>query len=124
VSPSPSPPVYNAYILDSQSLPRPKSFSREFISISRDVRTIDGKEGRDMSHRKERYILGWDTLSAYNVSRILTIIDKDTAVTFAISEENLTILSTNVLVKLVSIDYITPGENYLAELVIELLEVE
>lgn len=73
--------------------------------------------------------MGWETLPAYDVSRILAIVDKNVAVlfdpsSFTLSEGNLTINETLVLVNLKSIDYITLGSHYYATLEIELVEVE
>jgi hypothetical protein len=50
------------------------------------------------------------------------IVDGDMPVTFSVDEENLKIAETNVIVNLASIEYTTPGENYIGELVIELVE--
>jgi hypothetical protein len=124
-SPSPSPAIYpNRYVLDGTNLPRPKYFRRESIFVAQDVRAISGREGRDKSHRKERFVLGWDVLVSSELSTILTIVEKNQPVTFSVSEENLTINEISVIVNIVSIRYTTPGENYIAETEIELIQVE
>jgi hypothetical protein len=110
--------------LDGVDLPRPKFFSREFIFQKTDVTTIDGKTSRDLGKRKEKFVLGWEMLFESELDRIKTIVEKNTAVTFEIAEDNLVINETNVLTTLRPVNYIIPGENYLIATEIELIEVD
>jgi len=111
-------------VLDGTNLPRPKYFRRESLFIAQDVRAISGKEGRDKSHRKEKFIMGWDVLVSSELATILAIVDGTQPVTFSVGEENLTIREIDVIVSIVSIRYTTPGENYIGETEIELIQVE
>lgn len=120
-SPSPSLPASN-YLLDGIYLPPPKTFSREFISISSDVSTLTGKTGRDLGTKKEIFRLGWEVLSKEEVDNILVILAKNTPVVFQITETNLTIAPTRVIIRLSGIEYSTLGSNYISSLELELEE--
>ena len=74
--------------------------------------------------KKEKYLLGWDNLVSSELNTILSIVAKNTTVTFSVSEENLTIRETNVIVNISNIDYLIPGEGYRASLSIELTETK
>ena len=86
--------------------------------------TIDGKTSRDLGGRKERFVLGWEILFKSEVDRIKAVVEKNTAVTFKIAEDNLIINETSVLVTLRPVSYNVPGSEYFASTEIELIEVE
>ena len=112
------------YILDGQYLPRPKGFSRSFASVYQDHQTISGKTVRDLDILdKEVYTLSWETLDSYEVALLLAIVEKNMAITFQISEDNLTINSKSVFAKIASISYSIVGSNYLASLQLRLEQV-
>jgi len=112
------------YILDSTTIPRPKGFIREELLVGQDVVAINGRTGRDIRNRKERFILSWEVLSNAEVSTIMTIVEKNEAVTFSVAETNLTINETSVIVSIESIEYKIIGSNYIAALALELVEVQ
>jgi hypothetical protein len=88
------------------------------------LETIDGKSNRDFRIVKERFVLGWESLTSSQLSTILGIVALNTAVTFSVDDSGLVIDQTSVLVSISSINYNTPGSAYLAETEIELVEVE
>lgn len=92
--------------------------------MSRDVRTINGKEGRDISAKKERFVLGWEILSRTEFDRLSTIADNGVAVTFSVDDGNLVINETSVLARLSQARYVVPGSDYIVGTEIELIEVE
>jgi hypothetical protein len=112
------------FLLDGNTLSRPKTFKREPLEIAEDFTSVTGKEGRDRVLRKEVFTLGWETLSSSEVSVLLGIVAKNTPVTFSVSDRNLTINEINVLVTIESVKYVIPGESYLAEVEIELTQIE
>lgn len=112
------------YILDNTELPRPKSFKREFISISERYNSLSGKIGKDVRTTKEKYILTWEIVSSTELSNIMTIVNKNTSVNFQIAEEKLIISSTSVIVKISNIEYTIPGSSYYCSFALELEEVE
>ena len=61
-----------------------------------------------MGGRKERFVLGWEILFKSEIDRIKAIVEKNTAVTFKIAEDNLVINETNVLTTLRPANYIVP----------------
>ena len=75
-----------------------------------------------MSAKKEVFRLGWEVLSKEEVDNILAILAKDALVVFQVTETNLTIAATNVIVKLTQIEYSTLGSGYISSLVLELEE--
>ncbi len=121
---TPSPVLSNAYLLNGLAIPRPKFFKRDFIFVSKDVRAINGKEGRDISGKKERFVLGWELLALLEFDRLSAAADTGTAVTFSVTDGNLVINQTNVLARLSQARYIVPGSNYVVGTEIELTEVE
>lgn len=113
-----------SYVLNGTNLPTPKFFKREYISISKDVKSISGKQSRDKRTKKEKFMLSWETLSSSELTTILNIVNLNTPVTFSVTDGNLFIGETNVIVRIKSVDYIVPGENYIAATELELEEVE
>ena len=111
------------YKLGTLILPRPKYFKREFIYLKTDMNTIDGSTKRDIGTFKERFILGYEVLTQTEITAIQDIIDLDTAVSFQVSENNLTINSTNVFPSIKVKSHSIPGEDYRAAIELELLEV-
>ena len=61
-------------------------------------------------------------MSKEEVDNILAILAKDALVVFQVTETNLTIAATNVIVKLTQIEYSTLGSGYISSLVLELEE--
>ncbi len=112
-----------SYVLNGVTLPTPKLFKRKQLLISRDVGTISGKGGRDITARKESFILGWDDLNNTELTTILDIVDLNAAVSFLVNETNLTVNSTEVIVNIRDIKYDSLGGDYLCDTQIELIEV-
>ena len=115
-------PLY--YYLDERTLPRPKSFSRQFITTGQSVEAISGKRGMDLYGRKERYVLSWVDLSYMNLHTILDVVAENSAVEFEVSDGNLVINPTDVMVDISNISYSTPGSDYRADVTLQLTEVE
>jgi hypothetical protein len=112
------------YLLNGVSLPRPNTFSREFISVSNDTESIDGRRGRDLRMVKEKFILHWQNLHASEFTIIKDIVELNKSVTFSVSDANLTINEINVIVYMGSIEYNTPGSTYIGDMEIELIQEE
>jgi hypothetical protein len=112
-----------AYYLDGTSLPSPKRYERQFMPVASNFTSMDGKESRDLRILdKEKYVLSWENLSKSELDSIMTIVNKNTPVIFYINETNLTVNSTEVHIRIGSIDYSTLGSDYLSNLTLELIE--
>lgn len=112
-----------SYVLGAVTLPRPHSFERQPIEKSAIVVTLNNTHKKDITGRKEQYILGYKMLTQDEVSSILSERDLDTPRNFSVSETNLTISSTSVLIQVDRRIYATAGPDYLEDLTIILTEV-
>ena len=112
-----------SYVLNATTLPSPNKFNRQQVYVKTDSEMIDGKSKRDIATGKEMYVLEWNYLSKGEMAIIDTIIALNTAVTFSVSEQNLTIGETNVLPLLIERVHSVSGSDYLGKVVLELKEV-
>lgn len=111
------------YILNGTNIPRPKHFFRRHKYMKTDSIYLDGTTKRDITSRKEVYVLTWENLSKSHVDLLNSIVELNTSVTFQINETNLVISSTNVLTAILEKEYNTKGSDYLSKYVLELTEV-
>ena len=110
------------YFLNGVQIAKPKSLKREFVFLKTDMTTIPGKLRRDVSYRKEKYILEWEILTLIEVSEILSAISQNKKISFRVNEANLQIGEVNVWPFLKSLDYSQAGSDYRASAVLELIE--
>src|SRR3989304_5552616 len=83
------------YFLNGIQIAKPKSLKREFVFLKTDMTTIPGKLRRDVSYRKEKYILEWEILTLIEVSEILSAISQNKKISFRVNEANLQIGEVN-----------------------------
>lgn len=112
-----------SFILGSVSLPRPKAFRREYVEQGATVRTLDNTTKKDYSGRKEKFTLEFKMLTQTQIGQIVTEFELNIPRNFSVSETNLTISATPVLIEIISREYNTPGIEYREDLVLELTEV-
>lgn len=112
------------YILNGTTLPNPKAFTREQVETSGTIVTINGATKKDITNRKERFILTYNMLSQANVQTILGIWGGLTTVSFESTEASLMINPTTVHVEIAQRGYTTKGSDYREDLVIVLTEVQ
>lgn len=112
-----------AYTLGSITLPRPKSFRRETIEQSSTIRTLNNATKKDITGRKEQYILTFTKLSQALINSILGEYNLQTTRTFEVNETNLTIAATTVHIYLPDRQYNTPGNEYREDITLILEEV-
>ena len=110
------------YFLNGVQIAKPKSLKREFVFLKTDMTTRPGKLRRDVSYRKEKYILEWEVLTHIEVSEILSAINQNIRVPFLVNEINLQISEVDVWPFLKSLDYSQAGSDYRASAVLELIE--
>lgn len=114
--------VIDYYRLGTVVLPRPDFFSREYVYLKTDMKTLNGKTARDYSYQKEKYLIGWDLLKSEQAEQILTIVNTNQVVAFSISDGNLSIASVNVHTYIGSKQYVVVGSDYRVSLMLELIE--
>jgi hypothetical protein len=112
------------YWLNGRPVARPKSLKREQIFVRTDYGTISGKTMRDISSRKESYILEWEVLTKEEADVISGIVDLNCSVAFEVSDGNLQVGSVDVFPRVKAKHYTMQGENYFVSLVLELLAEE
>lgn len=111
------------YLLDGTTLPKPVRMERIPREISSQNQTLDGQVKKDIITQKEDYRLYYSMLSQTDVLTITTIYDKQEAVTFSVSDGDLTISEIDVFVNIESRQYNTKGTEYREDLVLVLTEV-
>ena len=112
-----------AYILGSTTLPGPKKFTREFIETGAENLLMEGKTTRKIQNRKEKFILEFQNLTSAQVNSILSEYELDAVRTFQVTETNLTIGPTDVLIDVQDREYPPTGTFYRENLVLVLMEV-
>lgn len=109
---------------DHYRIPRPARMSRETIFIKTDIMTLSGRMGRDIAHRKEKFLLEWDYMSEAESRAIMnSIIEQNATVQFQVTDGNLSIPATSVIPYMSTRQYETPGGSYYNKTQLELIEV-
>ena len=112
-----------SYVLGDVTLPSPTNFRREYIERSASNDMLDGTTKKDITNRKERFILEFNNISQTDVSTILSEYNLETTRDFEVTETNLTISSTQVHIDIGRRNYPTKGTDYREELTLLLTEV-
>jgi hypothetical protein len=111
-----------SFLLGAITLPNPKSFAREFVETSARNRTAEGKETERVENRKERFILVFQELTQAQAANILSEYQLGEVRSFQVTEANLTIAATDVLVDVSPREY-QPGRGYRENLSLILTEI-
>ena len=111
-----------SFLLGDKTLPNPKSFTRGFIETSAQNRTIGGKEIKRTENRKERFTLVFQELTRAQANSILSEYRLGVVRSFQVTETNLAIAATDVLVNISSREY-QPGRDYRENLSLILTEI-
>ena len=111
-----------SWTLGDITLKRPVSFGRKAIDVMAKHRTISGKDVRDITRQKEEFTLQFEALTQSQVSDILSEYNKKTAVNFAVSDGNLTITTTSVIVTINKREYVK-GPDFRENITLVLTEV-
>jgi len=113
-----------AYTLGAITLPSPKSFKREFIETGAENILLEGKTTKRIENRKERFTLVFQNLTPAQVNNVLSEYTLDEVRTFTVTEDNLSISATDVLVEVFNREYPDSGKSYRENLTLSLTEVE
>lgn len=99
-----------SYLLDGTEIKAPANLRRDIIEIEKSNTTLNGKKKRDFIRQKYSYTIDLKNLTQAQFSIIKTIIEGKAAVTFQVTETNLTVAETNVWVYLQGEDFVKGGE--------------
>ena len=113
-----------AYILGNITLPIPKSFTREFVETSQQNITIEGKSTKRVVNRKEQFTLSYQNLTTAESNSIFSEFDLEMVRSFEVTEDNLSIGPTDVLVDIKTREYPDTGKAYREDLKLILTEVK
>jgi len=112
-----------AYILGTTTLPNPKGFRRDFIETGQENLTMEGKTTKKVENRKERFILVFQNLTQAQVNNILSEFELKEVRSFQVTETNLTIGPTDVLIDIRTRKYPLTGKEYREDMNLILTEV-
>ncbi len=112
-----------SFLLGAITLPQPKSFTRTFIETSQQNLLIEGKTTKKTENRKERFTLVFQELTQAQVNSILSEYQLEAVRSFEVTETELTITATNVLVDISPRVYPLSAKAYRENLMLILTEV-
>lgn len=112
-----------SFIIGSVTLPAPVDFTREIIEVQRVNLLLNATTTRNFITRKERFVLQFQHLTPAEVSSILSEYELYTTRNFSVSETNLTISATQVLIDVTNREYATKGTEFRENLTLILTEV-
>lgn len=112
-----------SFILGAVTLPQPKSFTRRFIETSRQNLLMEGKTTKKTDNRKERFTLVFQELTQAQVNSILSEYNLEAVRSFQVTEANLTIAATDVLVNISPREYPLSAKAYRENFSLILTEV-
>lgn len=112
------------WILGTLTLPDPKGFARRHIEKETMHEAINGRSVRDISSRKEQFVLSYTRLSQGTISGILAQYNLAEALPFSVNETNLQIAETQVHVHISDRGYNTKGAEFREDVNIILTEVQ
>lgn len=112
-----------SYILGSTTLPNPIAFIRRPVETSSVVTSINGITKKDITNRKEQFVLVFEMLTQTEVGEIIAEYNDLTVKNFEVDETNLTISATPVHIEISDREYNTKGNEYREDLTLTLTEV-
>lgn len=112
-----------SYQLGNITLPNPQEFNRAYLKTSTRLKMLDGTTKEDITNIKEVFTLVFRRLTKAQSDLIIGVYNAEEVVNFSVSESNLTINSTPVLVDCNGRSYMKGGE-YRSDLTLTLEEVQ
>ena len=112
------------YQLGGITLPNPKKFTRIFIELGVEHLLMFGKTTKRIENRKEQFILEYQYLSQADINAILSQYELEVPLDFVVTETNLSIASTSVLMDVSGFEFPQTGEEYREHMVITLTEIK
>lgn len=113
-----------SWILGSTTLPDPRGFKRRHIEKSTYHEMINGASKRDISSRKEQFVLAFTRITQETVASILAEYQLFQSLPFSVEDGELSIAETQVHVDVNGRDYNTKGSEFREDFELILTEVE
>lgn len=112
-----------AYVLGGLTLPNPKRFERVPIEAAQSNLSITGRTRKKVLNRKERFVLEFQHLTQAQLNAILAIEEQNACQSFSVSDGDLTIPETEVLIEIPVIVHPLSGKEYRVNIQMILEEV-
>lgn len=112
------------WVLGSTTLPDPRGFSRRPIEKSVYHDMINGTSKRDISSRKEQFVLSFTRLTQETVASVLAEYGVMETLAFSVEDGDLSIAETQVHVDISGRAYNTKGSEFREDIELVLTEVE
>jgi hypothetical protein len=113
-----------SWVLGSTTLPNPRGFSRKPIEKSTYHDMINGSSKRDISNRKEQFVLSFTRLTQASVALILAEYQLFETLLFTVDDGDLQIAETRVHIDINGRQYNTKGSEFREDIEMVLTEVE
>lgn len=112
-----------SWILGSTTLPNPKTFSRRFLEKSVYHDMINGTSKKDVTSKKEQFIIGFTRLTQATVAAILAEFTVKDSLAFSAEDGDLTIAERQVHLDISGRDYNTKGSEFREDITLVLTDV-
>lgn len=112
------------WTLGSITLPDPNGFERRVVERSTYHEMVNGTSKKDISARKEMFILQFQRIEQATIASILGQFNLFQTLAFSATDGDLTISETEVHVDISGRNYSTPGSEFREDVTIILTEVE
>jgi hypothetical protein len=112
-----------SYILGAVTLPNPKKFTREFVETTAENLLINGTSTKKVENRKEIFTLEFSNLTVAQVNSIMSEYEMNLIRQFTVTETNLAISATDVLINVKDREYQQSGRDYRENITLVLTEV-
>lgn len=112
------------WTLNGVTLPNPQGFGRRYRELSTYHEAINERTTRDISARKEVFILSYEKKKQSTVANILSQFNLKQSLTFAAEDGDLSIAETEVHVEIGNRQYSTKGSEFREDFQVILTEVE
>lgn len=113
-----------SWTLGSTTLPDPKSFSRRFVEKSVYHEMINGTSKKDVSSKKEQFLIGFTRLPQATVAAILAEFTVKNSLAFSATDGDLTINERQVHLDISGRDYNTKGSEFREDVTLVLTDVD
>lgn len=111
------------YMLDDLVLPNPKKFVRKIIETGVEHLIYGNLTTKKVQNRKEQFILTYQYLTQAQINSILAKYVLEIVLPFSVTDTNLSIAETDVLMDVSGLEFPPSAEEYRENITITLTEV-
>jgi len=113
-----------SWTLGSTTLPNPKTFNRRFLEKSVYHDMINGTSKKDITSKKEQFLIGFTRLTQSTVASILAEYTVKSSLAFSVTDGDLTISERQVHLDIAGRDYNTKGSEFREDITLVLTDVD